>query len=218
VTGNASRLLLIAAVAAIPSPLGAQPKPFSHKLHLSLNLACTVCHEGAATSASASDNNLPAPAVCRRCHDKPMPIKAPGKTIVTRFSHELHLKLGNVAPVIAAAIDAGAYHLSTDGKPPPAALRASLKTGNACAACHRGLDQSVQVTPEAFPAMQDCLVCHPKIDPPFSCEKCHEPGKHLQPASHVSHYIDIHSTGKANLNKPSCAVCHGRKFTCLGCH
>jgi hypothetical protein len=147
-----------------------------------------------------------------------MPVAAPRKSIVANFSHQLHGKLGNMAPVIAAAIDKQTYHRSSSGALPDAAMRARLNTANACAACHRGIEESVKIDGTTFPAMQDCLVCHPKIDAPFSCEKCHAPGPHLKPASHVEHYIDIHSTGKANLNKPSCVVCHGRKFSCLGCH
>ena len=65
---------------------------------------------------------------------------------------------------------------------------------------------------------QDCLVCHPKIDPPFSCEFCHDAGPHLKPANHTPAYVDLHSTGRANLNKPACVTCHDRRFTCLGCH
>lgn len=206
------------AFAAFAAALYAQQKPFSHKFHLTMKLGCTDCHTGSATSTKAADNNLPAQAACRKCHDKAMPVKEPQPTLVTQFNHELHLKLGNVAPVIAAAVDSKTYHVSSAGKPPHSALRASLNTSNACTACHRGIEQSDQVSRDAFPAMQDCLVCHPKIDAPFSCEKCHLPGKHLQPASHVKHFVDFHSTGKANLDKPSCVVCHGRKFTCLGCH
>lgn len=147
-----------------------------------------------------------------------MPSRSPTATLVTRFSHTQHSKLGNVAPVLAAAISGKTYHASVNGEPPAAGLGGQLKSANACAACHRGLEESEAVTKAAFPAMPDCLVCHPKIDNPFSCEMCHAAGAHLKPASHTRHYIDFHSTGKANLNKQSCVICHGKKFTCLGCH
>ena len=175
---------------------------FSHRTHLDLKLDCVRCH--------AAGNVRPQQTGCRTCHDRDMEIKPRSERLVTRFSHAIHSKLGNVAPVIAAAVDRKTYHLSTTGSPPPPALRAQLNTRDACQACHRGVT--------GFPAMQDCLVCHPKIDPPFSCEYCHTPGPHLKPADHTPYYVDIHSTGRANLNKPACVVCHARRFTCLGCH
>ena len=31
-------------------------------------------------------------------------------------------------------------------------------------------------------------------------------------------FMDAHSSGKMKLDKTTCAVCHGRQFTCMGCH
>ena len=42
----------------------ASAAPFSHKLHLGLELQCATCHTAAAASTKASDNLLPAKAVC----------------------------------------------------------------------------------------------------------------------------------------------------------
>lgn len=187
-------------------------KAFSHRVHLRLKLDCSRCHAAAPSSTAVSDNLLPSPASCKPCHDE-VSIKRPAAVALKNFNHALHLKLGNVAPVLAAAIDANNY-LS---KPPPD-LRRQLNTANACVACHRGLEESDAVSKAAYPLMADCLVCHSKIDPPFSCEKCHEPGPHLKPDDHTPDFLDTHNSGKLKLDKPSCAVCHGRKFTCLGCH
>ena len=90
--------------------------------------------------------------------------------------------MGNLAPVIAAAIDKKTY------LQPPGDIRRHLNTQNACEACHRGLEESDQVTPAAMPQMADCLVCHTEIDNPFSCEKCHAKNAALKPASHVASY------------------------------
>lgn len=157
------------------------------------------------------DNNLPRKEVCLPCH-RDVRIEAPSKTTLSRFNHSLHAKLGNIAPLIAAAIDRKNY--LSDG----AAIRRHLDTKDPCQACHRGLTQSDRISRDAFPQMADCLVCHNTIDPPFSCEKCHADPAKLKPASHTPGYIDFHSSGKANLDKTSCAVCHGRRFTCMGCH
>jgi len=131
---------------------------------------------------------------------------------VVHFSHAQHLKMGNVAPVIAAAIDKKNY------LQPPGDIRRHLDTKNACEACHRGLEDSDAVTPAAMPQMADCLVCHSQIENPFSCEKCHAKNANLKPANHTEDFMSTHTTGKLNLDKTTCAVCHGRTFRCLGCH
>jgi predicted CXXCH cytochrome family protein len=185
--------------------------PFSHKLHLGLELQCTTCHTAAAASTKVSDNLLPAKAVCLPCHEDRQ-IPEPPRTRVTTFSHAQHLKMGNLAPILAAAIDKRTY------LQPPGDIRRHLNSQNACQACHRGLEESDQVTPAAMPQMADCTVCHTEIDNPFSCEKCHAKDAPLKPASHLSSFLSDHTSGKLNLDKASCVVCHGRNFRCLGCH
>lgn len=196
----------------------AEAAPFSHRAHLQLKLRCVTCHSSVQSSTRVEDNNLPNPAICLGCHNgaKALPggpsIKAPEHTLLSNFSHRQHLKLGNIAPLIARAIDKKNY------LQPAGDIRRHLNTTNACEACHRGLQQSDAVTHAALPQMADCLVCHNKIDPPFSCETCHAPSAKLTPASHDQKWLDFHASGKANFDKTSCAVCHGRQFTCRGCH
>lgn len=197
-------------VVALAPALAQQPS-FSHQLHLTLKLTCVTCHAGASTSTQVSDNNLPAEKICLDCH-KTAVIKQPEVSRVSKFNHQQHLKMGNTAPVIAAAIDTGNY-LSPAGD-----IRRQLETKNACEACHRGMEESTTVAHANFPQMADCLVCHNKIELPFSCETCHDNIATLRPVDHTSNWIDLHSSGKANLDKPSCAVCHGPTFTCMGCH
>lgn len=188
-------------------------KPFSHELHLKLpaKLACVTCHASVQTSTRLEDNNLPPVAICLGCH-KEASVGEPRKTILARFDHQKHLALGNVAPVIAAAIDAKTYFL------PAAGLREKLNTANACGACHRGMEESTAPARSDLPVMSDCLVCHNKIDPPFSCEFCHAKGAPIKPATHVSDLLDRHTRKDFKFDKESCDICHGRKFQCLGCH
>jgi len=68
-------------------------QPFSHRVHLAAKLDCAVCHAAEA---------LPKQEVCLKCH-KTAEIGAPMPTRLARFDHQLHLKLGNLAPLIAAA-------------------------------------------------------------------------------------------------------------------
>jgi hypothetical protein len=185
--------------------------PFSHRVHLKLKPDCTSCHTTVAHSTRVEDNNLPSPSVCRPCHQN-VSIPEPPKTILAHFSHEKHLQLGNVAPVIAKAIDSGQY-LSPAGD-----IRQHLNSSNPCLACHRGIETSDAVSRANLPQMADCLVCHNKIDPPFSCEACHQPGPQLKPSNHTRDFTDVHTNPKSGLDKTTCAVCHGRRFTCQGCH
>jgi hypothetical protein len=180
-----------------------------------------VCHSAAAGSRTADDNLLPKPEICAGCHTgerklatAPV-IKPLRKLTVTKFNHQLHARLGPaVAATVLKALETKRY-LADHGS-----LRKELLSAgkHPCTGCHRGLDRSDAVTTAAFPHMADCLTCHNTIDPPFSCVKCHDENQRLKPASHTNDWIDRHSTGKANLDKASCVVCHGRGFTCLGCH
>lgn len=193
--------------------------PFSHRLHLEMGLTCTGCHIAAATSTKADDNLLPSPQVCRGCHEAGIAPQRPPvlPTPVTKFNHALHLKLSSLtAPLIGKMIDHGDY-LQPDRA---ANVRAHLNARNACEACHRGLEQSDAVTAAALPNMADCLVCHARIDLPWTCEDCHSKASNLTPTSHkIEHFFDLHSRGSAlHLDKTTCAVCHGREFTCMGCH
>ena len=190
-------VLLLAACSA------AAGAPFSHKVHRELKLECTGCHVAAAASTKPDDNLLPAKTACAGCHQD-VQIPAPPTTRVVHFSHAQHLKMGNIAPVIAAAIDKRTY-LQTPGD-----IRRHLDTRNACEACHRGLEESDAVSAANMPQMADCLVCHTVIEPPFSCEDCHAKGADLKPASHnQAHFLDLHSR-PGQLDKAGCAVCHGR--------
>jgi len=204
-------------------PQNPESKPrFSHRRHLALRgLSCEDCHYAAFSSRLATDDNLPKPETCLACHDglhamkhdegeKAYVFKSPARTL--KFSHQQHLALGNVAPALAAAIDSGTY-LS-----PTRPAREQLETENACMTCHRGLAQSDATGPANHPQMADCLVCHTTIDAPFSCELCHTADAKIKPASHTSNFIDLHSSRNAKLDKPSCKICHGVGFRCMGCH
>jgi bacterioferritin-associated ferredoxin len=202
--------ILVACAAAAQTP-----RPFSHELHLKLpnKFTCVSCHASVRESTRVEDNNLPAEAVCKGCHER-VSIRPRPTGILTKFDHKRHLAFGDIAPLIRGAIDSKAY-LSQPGD-----IRRQLETGNQCAACHRGMEQSAAPAKHDFPRMADCLVCHNKIDPPFSCEQCHDKGEHLKPASHNGPFLDTHNRKGAlsAADKETCAVCHGRRFTCLGCH
>jgi hypothetical protein len=216
------RIALIALLAAFSSGLSAQTawSHFSHPVHLKHDLTCVTCHQAATTSTQVSDANMPEEETCRTCHnggrlpavDTSFLVDKKPAARTYRFNHQFHLQMGNVAPLIAAAIDEKKYL----GK--PANLRARLDTANECEACHRGLAETDVAGQANLPQMSDCLVCHSQIDNPFSCRKCHVEGVNLKPADHTRQFADTHSTGRLGLDKATCLPCHGRNFTCMGCH
>lgn len=189
--------------------------PFSHQHHLAQpDVTCEVCHASVHGSTSALDDDRPSGEACLRCHDQTYAGLAravePRPARNFRFNHKLHLGLGNLSPIFAAAIDGGAY--LGDG----AAVRPELQGADRCGACHRGIARTDRVTPANGPRMADCLVCHSRIAPPVSCVFCHTSDAVLKPPSHAGPFTDRHSSPQ--VAKTDCKVCHGRKFTCMGCH
>lgn len=211
----------LAALWALAVPLLAQDWAFPHKPHLERGLECQTCHAAAAESEESTDHLLPDGAICGVCHNgdtapaidaTPLARREP-RIRSYRFNHAFHLAMGDAGPLIAAALDSGDYH----GKPGDA--RRFLDSGNACAACHRGLEESVAVTEAAhMPRMGDCIVCHTNVDNPFSCKECHLDSAELLPADHTREFAELHSTGRLGFDKLTCLPCHGRNFPCMGCH
>ena len=208
-------------------PRDENTQKFSHRFHLKETGAeCLSCHAAALNSSSATDSLLPLEETCLQCHDGTQarddchtchedPGRAesfPSPQRDFRFDHEWHLQFGNVAPLLASAIDSGSYL----GK--SANVRRYLNTANACVACHRGLQEVDFSNPGNLPQMADCLICHTEIEPPFSCSVCHLPDAQIKPASHTSDYLDLHSREEFQLDTPSCKICHGVNFRCMGCH
>ena len=205
-------LLLILGAALITR---AQAADFSHKLHLKMMPKCVDCHASVTTSTKVEDNNLPTPQACTRCRQDGRTIGLPEQTQINRFSHQQHLQFGNLSKLFAATIDKKNY---LSAKPSDGIRRHLENNQNPCTACHRGIEQSEAVSHANLPQMADCLVCHSKIDPPDSCATCHAKTMVLKPANHVEHFFSDHSSAKMVPDKTSCASCHGRRFTCLGCH
>jgi len=198
-----------------PAQSSADRQPgFSHRRHLArAGASCADCHASVLQSTSSEQNNLPDEKTCRRCHDdaRPLPPSPPIRRTY-RFDHKLHLGFGDLGPGLLRAIEER-RHLA-----PSPGMAAQLRTGNACLACHRGVGDVDLATDAHLPRMADCLACHTKIDPPFSCPFCHTAEAQLRPQSHTIRFADAHSSRREVPDKTGCKVCHGVKFTCMGCH
>lgn len=192
-------------------------RPFSHKYHLTQVSSCQACHTDAEKSTKAEDNLLPFHDACARCHDETH-IKEPRQLQVQLFNHKLHLEMGNPGPLIAAALKSGTWLGKASQRPP------SVNTKDACVACHHGIGESENITEATgkahYPRMGDCLVCHSQINPPESCKKCHVESASFKfrPESHTPEFVDAHAAKNNTIDKSDCSSCHGKKFTCKGCH
>lgn len=219
--GKSFQLALCLLLGWIAAP--AAELEFSHDLHLGdVGLSCNVCHSAIIGSEESSDHNLPQQQICLACHNgqtapsidaSPLAERQPAERGFA-FSHRQHLEMENIAGKIAEAIDTGEY------LGPVPAIREQLNSDQACVGCHRGIESAARVDSEVhLPNMPECLVCHDQIDNPFSCEECHAPDFAIKPANHTREFVDAHSTGKMTAAKKlTCEPCHGRNFTCMGCH
>ena len=194
------------------------PEAFSHQLHIIDNdMECTDCHTRVTESLSAYDDNRPDEDVCFSCHEDTLfsnagPLRLfENPTRIVIFNHNVHVNLDSIGIVLKMAVSSGKYL----GIPPD--LPAEFDSENACSSCHRGMNKADFSTEDNLPVMSDCLVCHSEVDPPFSCKTCHSSDVRLTPLSHTETWIDDHTEMKHE--KPnSCEPCHGRSFTCRGCH
>jgi len=190
---------------------------FSHPVHLKRgDLECNDCHGSVSDSKVSGDDNFPQVETCVQCHDgtravaiDPAEFRWKPVERTFRFDHQFHLRLGNLAPLLASAIDSGRYLGRVGG------IRKHLATENQCEACHRGLAERDD---HGMPQMSDCLVCHSEIDNPFSCETCHLEGIQLRPENHTMEFVDGHASKEFEYDNTTCLPCHGTNFSCRGCH
>ena len=169
----------------LANPFGSEAEvKFSHRLHLrQAGATCVDCHRSAASSTAARDDNLPGSLECGKCHDGKAARPVDNSALAERqsaertyrFNHEFHLQLGNIAPLLAAAVDNGTY---LGG---PGDIRRHLDTASECQACHRGLEETDTASDAHLPRMSDCLICHSEVNNPFSCEQCHLENVNLRP-------------------------------------
>jgi hypothetical protein len=236
VTGLLVTMLVLGLAAAdrlrLPSPVifPAQrlPLSFSHAEHLRLEIGCGDCHEYAARSRRAVDNNLPGENTCAACHeiDRARPDKE----------------------VAAGEPDArcDSCHPGWDGTGSPPRLvvpapnlkfnhEAHAQRGIGCRDCHGDLlAEGVGLATRAqLPLMPRCLECHDGQQAPAGCTTCHiserdgrvrtdfpegrlVPSGTLRGDAHDARFRTEHARVAQN-DEGYCASCHVRSF-CLDCH
>jgi hypothetical protein len=142
-----------------PPPAPEQPVAFSHKLHLSLGLACTGCHATAQTGDRAT---LPPTTTCMGCH-----------TSIRTDSAEIQKLTG--------------FHARNEDVPWRRVYRlpeyvgfshtVHLASGKsiACENCHGDVRELTQMQKLKDTSMAACIACHTEKAAPTRCDSCHEP-------------------------------------------
>ncbi len=126
----------------------------AHPAHAAL--ACTRCHERAATSTRSEDLLLPTEASCATCHEE------------TDRAHPSVAACGlchvgvRLPPSETGAPDLVGRLFVPSTRIPPPRLRFSHAThaSEACEGCHVGVSRATVATRGHLPTMRDCMRCH----------------------------------------------------------
>lgn len=140
----------------VPPARGPAPVPFAHSAHTRSGMACTVCHEGA---ASATRAQLPAAEVCVRCHAGPPP----------RVEDATWQPVTTLEPIAWRRLSAVPDHVMFSHRRHVGIARLD------CASCHRGIGRA-SARPGRLPVRLDmnaCLTCHQRENVSTDCAACH---------------------------------------------
>jgi hypothetical protein len=154
--GFMSACLVLAQVPVSSPP--AQPLPFSHKQHLTLDLQCKNCHEMPEPGDAAT---LPSTSKCMGCHSRIKKDNAdirhlaeynnkretiPWKRVYripdyVSFNHKTHIVVGKVL----------------------------------CEECHGAVREMDVIQKVKETSMLACMDCHRKMGASIACNLCHDP-------------------------------------------
>lgn len=170
---------------------------FSHQFHIKEGIAeCTLCHEAAATSTSASDDLLGTMATCGACHD----VEDPEQCTKCHYGENYV----GYTPVSRDIIFPHAVHVGQ---------------GMECTTCHQGLENVDYGSDANLPEMATCYTCHNDQKQTNQCESCHLNFVTLIPGDHrASNFLRSHrQTTRLGGLDVSCQTCHTERL-CQDCH
>lgn len=238
--------LLVSACLSLPTTRRSEPS-FPHRVHTIDNqLACTFCHGAART---AERPGMPPPELCAPCHDrfdadKPAErrvgaffdansryreVAASGLTGDVMFSHQRHVTTNGLACEschgdVAHQDDVPLAPLAS--KPMCMDCHAQYGKANACAECHRTIDDRWRPPSHAQAwvrghgdvvrigsdrSVDRCELCHQDAT---GCAACHH---QVQPQDHDNAFRERTHGLRAEIDRTRCAVCHTQD-SCQQCH
>jgi hypothetical protein len=183
---------------------GTQEKPlaFSHAIHSKEAVECADCHAGA---ADTDEPGMPVQSQCMLCHQGIDAQKPPEKQIKNLF----------VDGKLAAA------HATKLGPEVVYSHAKHVAAGQACDACHTGIESNARIEPDMHISMDKCVECHASKGTSNECATCHkEIRKDTPPSTHAHTWTKMHGqsvrwpTGDLN---DRCSLCH-TESTCTTCH
>jgi Cytochrome c7 and related cytochrome c len=133
-----------------------QPIPFSHKLHLSIGLQCSDCHQNPDPGVLMT---FPTTAKCMSCH-KTIAVNLPAIKKLTAYA-----KSGKPIPWVRVYVLLQGVNYTH---------RKHLDAGIQCETCHGPVTQmAVMHQATGITAMSVCLKCHMMNNAPTTCQTCH---------------------------------------------
>jgi hypothetical protein len=139
-----------------PHPPVAQPIPFSHKLHVGMNLPCSTCHVNRDLS---NDMSLPPAATCMSCHAVVDKDQADIKKLAEFAASRQAIPWARVYPLTPG------IHYSHEPH---------LRAGVQCTTCHGPIpDEPALSEVTALTSMATCISCHQARQAKTECVTCH---------------------------------------------
>ena len=168
---------------------------FSHKKHVSQEIACETCHKTISQSVAPSVANLPVMTTCTDCHNG---AKAENSC------ETCHSQVQNLFPETHKQIDWTKEHKRLVRSTSPADNCASCHTDTDCQACHA--DVTLQMTKGDFIR-------------PVPENRPSPRGKNVlvKQTVHQLNYLFVHSTDFRS-KRSDCYSCHDYQLFCVDCH
>lgn len=154
---NASQYRTLAVPPNPANPPGpAQPIPFSHKLHLALNMQCSTCHENPGNGALMT---LPTAQTCMSCH------KTVARATPAIEKLAAYAKSGKAIPWVPVYVLLKGVNFSH---------KTHIAAQVQCETCHGPVsDMAVMREATSVTSMGVCMRCHKMNNAPNSCVTCH---------------------------------------------
>ncbi len=175
---------------------------FSHERHVVREkLDCANCH---ADALAADDPGMPDRDTCDVCH-RDIDAEKPADRRIEGLFHEEAFAAAHASRLSDEVVFSHQKHAS----------------GQACDACHRGIDTNERIADLSPLVMKDCTACHREKHAASECAACHrEIRETWAPENHRSNWKRLHGQtvrAHSDLTADTCSLCH-TESTCSACH
>ncbi len=185
------------------------PLRFSHKSHLSKDIACDSCHQAALTSVSSKDRLLPTEEDCAVCHpiDRADPYKKTTAAPATCATCHVGVpsEPGPDAPAAGKDFEALVARIVIPEPNLKFNHKQHIDKQVPCATCHGDMSKVELATRAQLPTMAQCLGCH---DNRISSSSKAQPPQTATTAGAVEPKSGLLSGRVSRGPSPRCSTCH----------